>query len=94
LAFFRISLASFVAGTASLAFLVHREYRSLSTYCEDSPEVSAGGDRFSCLEPYHWFAIEGFAAFAIVLELGLVVLVVVAFVRRRKHGAQPDAAAD
>jgi hypothetical protein len=84
LSFLRISLALFVAGTASLAFLVLREYRSLSSYCEGSFEVSEGGDRYSCLEPYNWFAIEAGAAFALILELGLLVLVVVALVRWRR----------
>jgi hypothetical protein len=84
LRFLRISVALFVAGTALLVFLVLREYRSLSTYCEGSFEVSQGGDRYSCLEPYNWFALEVGAAVVLVLELGLVVFVVVALVRWRR----------
>lgn len=84
----------FVAGTASLAFLVVREYRSLSRYCEGSPEVSAGGDRYSCLEPYNWLAIEVGAAFALFLELCLVVLLLVALVRWRRTRPPLDGSRD
>jgi len=83
LAFLRISLGVFVAGTAGLAFLAYREYRSLIDYCADSPEVRAGGARFSCLEPPHWAAITVFGSFAVFLEVGLVILVFIAFVRWR-----------
>jgi hypothetical protein len=79
----RFALAIFVAGTTLLAFLAYRWYRSHVEYCEDSPEVGAGGDALSCLEPQHWFAFDVGLAVLLLLEIGLVILVGAALVHRR-----------
>jgi hypothetical protein len=71
----RCAVVIFVAANAFLAWFVHREYRSLVEYCKDSPEVQQGGDRFSCLEPPNWFAINVALLFLLLLEIALVTVV-------------------
>ena len=73
-------LAIFVTGTATLWYLAHREYQSLVEYCKGSPEVAAGGDKFSCLEPGNWFAHNLALAFLLLIELGLTVMLASGFV--------------
>jgi hypothetical protein len=70
----RLAMAVFGVGTAILAFLAYRLYQSQVDYCKDSPEVSAGGDKFSCLEPQHWFANALAVSFLLLMELGLAIL--------------------
>jgi hypothetical protein len=79
----RLALAIFAGGTVVLAFLAYRLYESMVEYCEGSPEVAAGGDRFSCLEPQHWFADAVFFGLLALLELALVVVVGAAVVHAR-----------
>jgi hypothetical protein len=79
----RLALAIFVAGTTILAFLAYRWYQSHVDYCEGSPEVVAGGDALSCLEPQHWFALQAVFAVLLLLEVALVVVVGAALVHRR-----------
>jgi hypothetical protein len=81
----RIAIAIFGVGTAILAFLAYRLYQSQVDYCKDSPEVSAGGDKFSCLEPQHWFANALALSFFLLIELGLATTLAVGFVRWRKQ---------
>ena len=81
----RIALAVFGAGTVLLAFVAYREYQSLVEYCSDSPEVAAGGDKLSCLEPYNWFAIQLEVLVLLVAELGLATLVLGGLVRWQKQ---------
>jgi hypothetical protein len=80
----RLAFAIFAVGNAILAFLVYWEYRSLLDYCEGSPEVQAGGDGLSCLEPHHWFAVDAELLVLFLLECALVVVVGAAVVSRRK----------
>ena len=81
----RLAVAVFVAGTAILTVFGYRQYRSLLDYCEGSPEVTAGGDSLSCLEPPHWFAIQFVVLVALLLEIALVVVVGAAVVHRRSR---------
>ena len=74
----------FVAGAVGLVLLGYLEYRRLIDYCEGSPEVEAGGDRFSCLEPYNWMAEAGSVLGGVIVLIGLGILVVVAFGRDRR----------
>jgi hypothetical protein len=71
-----------VAVTTGFAFLGYREHQRLIEYCADSPEVEAGGDRLSCLEPYNWLAEAGFVVGGLIVVFGLATLVVTAFLRR------------
>lgn len=80
----RLAVPIFGAGTAILAFLAYRLYRSQVDYCKDSFEVSAGGDKFSCLEPQHWFANMLAVSFLLLMELGLTILLAGGLVRWRK----------
>jgi hypothetical protein len=82
----RLAVAIFVVGNAILAFFAYRGYASLRDYCEGSPEVTAGGDRFSCLEPPHWFAINMALLALLLLEIALVVVVGAAVVHSRRRG--------
>jgi hypothetical protein len=79
----RLASAILVVGNAILAFFAYREYQSLLDYCEGSPEVVAGGDRFSCLEPQHWFTVGFGLLVALLLEVALLVVVGVAVVHWR-----------
>jgi hypothetical protein len=81
----RLALAIFGVGTVLLAFVAYREYGSLVDYCSDSPEVAAGGDKFSCLEPQHWFAIQLELLVLVLAELVLATLVVGGLVRWQKQ---------
>jgi hypothetical protein len=81
----RLALAIFGAGTTILAFLAYRWYQFHVDYCEDSPEVSAGGDALSCLEPQHWFALQAVLAVLLLLEIALAVVVGAAVVHRRRN---------
>ena len=93
----RLAVPIFGVGTGTLAYLAYRLYQSQVDYCKDSFEVADGGDKFSCLEPQHWFANAIAVAFLLLMELGLVVLVAGALVRwhkqrridRRRVSAQP-----
>jgi uncharacterized membrane protein YedE/YeeE len=85
----RLGMAIFVLGTAILAFLAYREYQYHVDSCKDSPEVAAGGDKLSCLEPYNWFAIH-LGVFALLLaELGLATLLAAGLFRRLKRRRHP-----
>ena len=79
----RLALAIFAVGTAAVAYAALRLYRSMVEYCDGSPEVAAGGDRLSCLEPQHWFADAVAFGVLALLELALVVVVGAAVVRAR-----------
>jgi hypothetical protein len=85
----RLAVAIFGVGTAVLAVLAYRLVQSQVEYCRDSPEVAAGGDRFSCLEPGNWFALNLAFAFFALVELGLVVMLAFGLFewnkRRRAH---------
>jgi hypothetical protein len=70
------AIGTFAIGTATVAYLAHHEYQATVNYCKGSPEVAAGGGKFSCLEPYNWPWIDMEILFAIIVELGLVVLLV------------------
>jgi hypothetical protein len=78
-------MAIFGVGTAILAILAYRRYQSLVDYCRDSPEVAAGGDKLSCLEPYNWFAIQLEVLVLLSAELGLATILVVGVVHWRKQ---------
>jgi hypothetical protein len=80
-----VATAIFGVGTAILAFLAYRMYQSLVAYCNDSPEVAAGGDKLSCLEPYNWFAIQLEVLVLLSIELGLATILVVGVVHWRKQ---------
>lgn len=79
----RLASSLLIAGTAVLSFLALKEYRRLVDYCEGSPEVIAGGDRLSCLEPQHWFAETAIASALILLEISLFVVLGAAIHHRR-----------
>jgi len=79
----RLALAIFAGGTAVLAYLADRLYQSMVNYCEGSPEVAAGGDKLSCLEPQHWSANAAIFGFLALLEVALVVVVGAAVVHSR-----------
>jgi hypothetical protein len=81
----RLAVPIFGVGTATLAYLAYRLYQSQVDYCKDSPEVSAGGDTFSCLEPQHWFANALAVSFLLLMELGLAILVAGGLVRWLKQ---------
>jgi hypothetical protein len=72
----RFAVAIFAAGTAIIALLAYRSYQHHVDYCEGSPEVEAGGDKFSCLEPQHWFAFQLELMVLLLAQLGLAVLLV------------------
>jgi hypothetical protein len=80
----RLAVPMFGVGTGILAFLAYRRYQSLVDYCSDSPEVVAGGDELSCLEPYNWFAIQFEVLVLLVAELGLAIILAVGLVRWHK----------
>jgi hypothetical protein len=79
----RLALPLFVGGTGLLAVLAQRAYASMVDYCEGSPEVAAGGDELSCLEPQHWFANSMIFGVLALLELSLIVVVGAAVVHAR-----------
>lgn len=81
----RLAMPIVGVGTAILAFLAYRLYQSQVDYCKDSPEVSAGGDKFSCLEPQHWFANALAVSFLLLMELGLAILLAGGLVRWQKQ---------
>jgi hypothetical protein len=81
----RLAMAIFGVGTVVLAFLAYRLYQSQVDYCKDSPEVSAGGDKFSCLEPQHWAAFGFFLLVLLLAELGLATMVAGGLVRWQKQ---------
>jgi len=81
----RYALAIFGVGSAILAFLAHREYQSQVDYCKGSPEVEGGGDKFSCLEPQHWFAFALALLVLLLGELGLAILLAGGLVRWQKQ---------
>jgi hypothetical protein len=81
----RFAIAIFGIGTPVLALLAYRLYQSQVDYCKDSYEVSVGGDKFSCLEPQHWFANALAASFLLLMELGLAILLAGGFVRWLKE---------
>lgn len=81
----RFATAIFVAGTAIIALLAYRSYQGHVDYCEGSPEVEAGGDKFSCLEPQHWFAFQLELLVLLLAQLGLAVMLVASFAHRRKQ---------
>ena len=81
----RFAIAIFGIGTAVLVLLAYRLYQSQVDYCKGSPEVTAGGDKFSCLEPQHWFADALGVSFLLLMELGLAILLVGGFVRWQKQ---------
>ena len=80
----RLASAIFIAGTAVLAFLAYRGHQSLVDYCEGSPEVAAGGEGLSCLEPQHWTTIVAGVGLLLMLEIGLSVVLGAAIVNRRR----------
>jgi hypothetical protein len=86
----RLSLAIFFVGSAILAFLAYRGYRYHVDYCEGSPEVAAGGDSLSCLEPQHWSAALVMLSVVVLLEIALVVVVGAAVVYRRSRQVPPS----
>ena len=71
----RFAIAVFGVGTALLAFLAYRLYQSEVNACKDSPEVAAGGDKYSCLEPGNLFANALAALFLVFVELCLATMV-------------------
>lgn len=81
----RLAVPIFGVGTALLTFLAYRRYQSLVDYCRDSPEVEAGGDKLSCLEPGNWFAIQFELLVLLIAELGLATLVAGGLVRWQKQ---------
>jgi hypothetical protein len=87
----RLAVAIFVVGSAIVAFLAYRGYRSQVDYCEGSPEVVAGGDSLSCLEPQHWFAALVVLSVLVLVELALAVVVGAAVVHwRSKRRLRPE----
>jgi hypothetical protein len=81
----RLAVSIFCAGTAIVGFLAYRGYQSSVDYCIGSPEVRAGGDELSCLEPQHWFAV-GFAFLVLLLaQLGLATMLAGGLVRWQKQ---------
>ena len=81
----RLGMAIFGVGTAITVFLAYRLYQSQVDYCRGSPEVAAGGDKFSCLEPQHWFADALALSFLLLIELGLAIIPAVGLVHWRKQ---------
>lgn len=84
----RIWIAALFAGTALLVFLAWRWYETHVDYCKDSPEVAAGGDALSCMEPQHWMAFNVVLGFLALVEITLVVATafMVVRLRRRRRG--------
>ena len=78
----RVASAIWIAGTALLLLLAVMEYRRLVDYCEGSPEVAAGGDALSCLEPQHWFSEAVIGGGLVLLEIALLVVLGAALHRR------------
>jgi hypothetical protein len=89
----RLAVLIFGVGTAMLPLLAYRRYQSLVDYCRGSPEVEAGGDKLSCLEPYNWFAIQFELLVLLLAQLGLAVLLVAGLLhwwkRRRLREGRP-----
>ena len=83
----RLAFAIWIAGTGLLLFLGALENRRLVDYCKGSPEVAAGGDSLSCLEPQHWFSETVIAGALVLLEIALLVVLGVALHRRRERHA-------
>ena len=81
----RFAMAVFGIGTPVLAFLAYRLYQSEVNACKDSPEVAAGGDKYSCLEPGNLFANALAALFLVVMELGLAAMLAGGLVRWLKQ---------
>jgi hypothetical protein len=77
----RFAIAIFGFGTGIIALLAYRGYQSTVDYCKGSYEVSVGGDKFSCLEPQHWFANMLAASFLLLAELGLTSMLAVGVLR-------------
>ena len=67
-----------------MVFLAYRGYESLVGYCEGSPELRAGGDKLSCLEPQHWSAVGAGSLVLVILEVSLGVLLGAAALHQRK----------
>ena len=87
----RLVLPIFALATALLAFLAYRWYQSHVDYCRDSPEVAAGGDALSCLEPGNWAAFNAAYAALLLAELGLTVFLAAGLVnrwKRQRHSAR------
>jgi hypothetical protein len=80
----RLASALWIGGTAILLSLAVLEYRRLVDYCEDSPEVAAGGDALSCLEPQHWLSEAMIAGVLLLLEIALLVVLGAALRRKRR----------
>jgi hypothetical protein len=85
----RLAVPTFGVGTAILAILAYRLYQSQVDYCKDSFEVRAGGDKFSCLEPQHWFANALAVSFLLLMELGLAIILAGALFRWQKQRRHP-----
>jgi hypothetical protein len=83
----RLASALWIGGTAILLFLAVLEYRRLVDYCEDTPEVLAGGDALSCLEPQHWLSEAVIAGVLLLLEIALLVVFGAALRRRKRRPA-------
>jgi hypothetical protein len=73
-----------VAGTTLSAYLAYRGYESLVGYCEGSPEIRAGGDSLSCLEPQHWLTVTAVLLVLVLFEVALGVVVGAAVVHQRR----------
>jgi hypothetical protein len=82
----RVALALLVGVNAALALLAYWYYRSLLDYCE-AENRALGRSGLDCLEPPHWFAINGMLLGALILELALLVVVGAAIVHRRRPEA-------
>ena len=76
------TLAVFAVGTAIVVLFGYRWYQNelqtYAKYCEGSYEVSQGGGKYSCIEPYNWFALNLGILFFVSLDVVVLVIACVA----------------
>lgn len=80
----RVSVALLVAVTTGLAVFWWRYYVSLLDYCE-AENGYLGRSGLDCLEPPHWFAVNGMLVVSALVEIGGAVVVSAALMQRRKR---------
>ena len=80
----RVAVALFVVVTTCLAIFWWRYYLSLLDYCEAENRY-LGRSGLDCLEPPHWFAINGLLFASAIAEIALAVVVGAALLQRRQR---------
>ena len=80
----RLAVALFVVVTTGLAIFWWRYYLSLLDSCKAENRY-LGRSGLDCLEPPHWFVINGMLLVSVIAEIALAVVVGAAFVHRRNR---------